>query len=123
VVKIALAYNLYTSETANWLAAAEIWRNSNIPVSYSTGTEFNYNFTPFLSGALRFGWQIQTDEYTNNTDEIGYAYLGDDPTFRGMSFGGGFKQTFGGRAISFNYAYMNKGRLSADNFFTISLGF
>jgi len=54
---------------------------------------------------------------------MGFAYFGDDPTLRGLSFGGGFKQLFGGRAISFNYAYKNKGRLTADNFFTVNLGF
>jgi len=123
VVKIALAYNLYTSEKANWLAAGEIWRNSNIPISYTMGTEMNYNFTPFLSGALRLGWEVKTDEYTEDTDEMGYAYYGDDPTMRGFSFGGGFKQAFGTRNISFNYAYKNKGRLSADNFFTVGVGF
>lgn len=123
IVKLSLAYNLYTSDNANWLAAGEIWRNANIPISYATGTEINYHFTPFLTGALRMGWKIQTDEYTEGKDQSGYDYLGDDPTFRGLSFGGGFKQTFGGRHIEFNYAYQNKGRLSADNFFTITLGF
>ncbi|HUU26828.1 MAG TPA: PorV/PorQ family protein [archaeon] len=123
IVKLGLAYNLYTSESANWLAAGEIWRNSNIPISYAAGTELNYHFTPFLTGALRMGWKIQTDEYTGGTDQSGYDYLGDDPTFRGISFGGGIKQVFGSRHVSFNYAYRNKGRLSADNFFTVSLGF
>lgn len=123
IVKLALSYNLYTGESANWLASAELWRNSSTPISYATGTEMNYNFTPFLSGAIRAGWLIQTDEFTNDTDEFGYSYWGDDPTFRGVSFGGGIKRTFGGRAIDFNYAYRNKGRLTADNFFTVSFGF
>ena len=123
IVKIALAYNLYTSESANWLAAGELWRPSNTPISYSAGTEVNYNFTPFLTGAMRIGWKVQSDEYTEDVDRFGYDYLGDDPTFRGFSFGGGFKQVFGGRHIEFNYAYRNKGRLSADNFFTVKMGF
>jgi len=123
VVKLALAYNIYTSEKANWLAAAELWRNSNMPISYSTGTEMNYNFTPFMSGALRMGWKIQTDEFTDDQDDFMYDYLGDDPTFRGVSFGGGIKRDFAGRTIAFNYAYRNKGRLSADNFFTVTFGF
>ena len=122
-VKIALAYNLYTGESVNWLASTEVWRNSNIPMSYTLGSELNYNFTPFLSGALRMGWNIQTDEYTEDTDMMGYSYLGDDPTWRGFSFGGGIKQVFGSKAVSFNYAYKNKGRLTADNFFTVQLGF
>ncbi len=122
-VKIALAYNLYTGEAANWLASGEVWRNSNIPTSYSVGSELNYNFTPFLSGAVRMGWMIQTDEVTDDTDMLGYSYLGDDPTWRGLSFGGGIKQVFGGKAVSFNYAYQNKGRLTADNFFSIQFGF
>ena len=123
VVKLALSYNLLTTENVNWLAAGEIWRNSNIPISYSTGTELNYHFTPFLTGALRMGWQVQTDEVTDDADDFGYDYLGDDPTLRGISFGGGFKQAFGDRHVTFNYAYRNKGRLTSDNFFTISFGF
>jgi len=122
-VKIAVAYNLYTDDKVNWLAAAEVWRPSNIPITYSTGTEMSYKFTPFLTGAMRFGWQIQTDEYTESADEMGFAYYGDDPTLRGLSFGGGFKQLFGGKSIGFNYAYKNKGRLTADNFFSVTLGF
>ncbi|MCE5272276.1 hypothetical protein LLH00_13440, partial [bacterium] len=123
VLKLALSYNLLTSEKANWLATGEIWRNSNIPLSYATGTELNYNFTQFISGALRLGWLIQTDEYTEDTDAFGYKYWGDDPTLQGLSFGGGMMRKVAGRTISFNYAYRNKGRLSADNFFTVSLGF
>ena len=76
-----------------------------------------------MSGALRLGWQIQTDEYTEGQDEFGYTFEGDNPTWRGLSFGGGFQRTWAGKAIRFNYAYKNKGRLSADNFFTISFGF
>ncbi len=123
VVKIAVAYNLFTSEKANWLAAWELWRNSNSPISYATGTEVNYNFTFDLSGALRIGWKVQTDEFTEDSDDFGYAYLGDDPTFRGFSVGGGFKRDFAGKTLSFDYAYRNKGRLSADSFFTIAFGF
>ncbi|HUU28975.1 MAG TPA: PorV/PorQ family protein [archaeon] len=123
IVKISMAYNLYTSDKANWLASGEIWRNSNIPISYATGTELTYNFNPNITASLRAGWQIQTDEYSDNTDAFGYTYWGDDPTFRGLSFGGGVKRVFFGRFIDFSYAYRNKGRLSADNFFTITFGF
>ena len=69
------------------------------------------------------GWKIMTDEYTEGTDEMGAVCWGEDPTFRGLSFGGGFRQLFGSRHIEFNYACRNKGRLSADNFFTIKFGF
>jgi len=123
VVKLGLSYNLATNEKANWLATGELWRNSTTPISYATGTELNYNFTPFLSAALRMGWLIQTDEYTQGSDQFGYSYLGDDPTWRGISFGGGIKRDFAGKTIDFNYAYRNKGRLTADNFFTVSFGF
>jgi len=123
VLKIALAYNLYTSEKVNWLACGEFWRPSYIPISYATGTELNYNFTPFLSGALRLGWMVQTDEYTESTDQSGFDYLGEDPTWRGFSFGGGIQRQIDDMHIRFNYAYRDKGRLSADNFFTISFGF
>jgi hypothetical protein len=66
---------------------------------------------------------FQTDEYTDSNDQFGYEYYGDDPTFRGFSFGGGLQRAFGGRLFRFDYAYRNKGRLSSDNFFTVSLGF
>ena len=122
-VKMAMAYSLYTGERTNWLTAAEIWRNSNIPISYSVGTEVTFNFSQYLSGALRTGWKIQTDEYTEGNDDFGYAYLGDDPTFRGLSFGGGIKRQWAGKFVEFSYAYRNKGRLSADNFFTMTVGF
>jgi hypothetical protein len=122
-VKIALAYNLFTSEKVNWLASGELWRPSYIPISYAAGTELSYNFNPFYSAAIRMGWQIQTDEYTEDKDQTGYNYLGDNPVWRGISFGGGFQRTWSGKVIRFNYAYKNKGRLSADNFFSLSFGF
>ena len=123
VVKLALSYNLVTSEKANWLATGEIWRTSNTPISYATGTEVSYNFTPFMSGALRMGWLVQSDEFTEGADAFGYEYLGDDPSLRGISFGGGIMRSIAGKAINFSYAYRNKGRLTADNFFTVSFGF
>jgi len=122
-VKIAVSYNLYTNDKLNWLSCGEIWRNSNMPISYSAGSEVTYSFTPYLSGALRSGWKIQTDEYTKDVDMMGYPYWGDDPVLRGLSFGGGVKRVFGTRFLEFNYAYRNKGRLNADNFFTFSFGF
>ncbi|MBN2288546.1 MAG: PorV/PorQ family protein [Candidatus Glassbacteria bacterium] len=123
VVKLALAYNLITTEKANWLATGEIWRTSNIPLTYASGTELNYNFSPYMSAALRLGWLIQTDEFTKNADDFGYEYMGDDPTLRGFSIGGGFMREVAGKQVSFSYAYRNKGRLTADNFFTLSFGF
>ena len=122
-VKIAMCYNIYSEEKVNWLAAAEYWRPNNLPITYSTGTEVNYDFTPFLSGALRMGWLIQMDEYTGKTDQMGFEYFGDDPTLRGLSFGGGIQQKWAGKAVRFSYAYRNKGRLSSDNFFTVSISF
>ncbi|HLA39307.1 MAG TPA: PorV/PorQ family protein [Candidatus Glassbacteria bacterium] len=122
-VKVALAYSLLTSESVNWIASAELWRNNNIPISYATGSELTYNFNPVISASLRGGWQIQTDEYTEGADQFGYTYLGDDPTFRGLSVGGGIKRVFGGRHVEFSYAYRNRGRLTADNFFTLTFGF
>jgi len=123
VVKLALSYNIVTSEKANWLAAGELWRNSNTPLSYATGTELSYNFTPYMSGALRMGWLVQSDEYTESADDFGYEYFGDDPSLRGISFGGGIMRSIAGRTINFSYAYRNKGRLTADNFFTVTFGF
>ena len=105
------------------MTSGEIWRNANIPISYSAGTELSYTFNPFTSAAIRVGWKIQTDEFTEDVDKMGFAYWGDDPTFRGFSFGGGVKRVFGTKSLEFNYAYRNKGRLSADNFFTFTFGF
>ncbi|MEA2062915.1 MAG: PorV/PorQ family protein [Gemmatimonadota bacterium] len=123
VVKMAVAYNLHTGEKVNWLSSGEIWRNNNSPISYTAGTEFNYSFDPFFSASLRMGWLIQNDEFTDSKDAFGQAYLGDDPTYRGLSFGGGMKRVFGTRHIEFNYAYRNKGRLTSDHFFTVAFGF
>ena len=123
VVKLALSYNLLTSEKTNWMVTGELWRPSTTPLTYATGTELNYNFTPFMSAALRAGWLIQTDEVTNSTDYYGLDYWGDDPVWRGLSVGGGIKREIAGKALTFSYAYRNKGRLMADNFFTLTFGF
>jgi len=124
VVKLALAYNVFESEKANWLVSGEMQRNSSAPMSYSVGTEVKYGFTPFTSGALRLGFLAQSDEYSDAMDSFGYEYLGhDDGGMRGLSFGGGVSRTLGSRTINFSYAYRNKGRLSSDNFFTVSFGF
>lgn len=122
-VKIALGYHLYNSEKTSWLAAAEISRNSNIPISYSTGTELNYSFSSATSAALRLGWQIQTDEFNDARDQYGYEYYLDDAGWRGFSFGGGVKRDFAGKSIDISYAYRNKGRLSSDNYFSVQFGF
>ncbi len=122
-VKIAVSYNVLTSEKTNWLVTGELWRPSYIPISYSAGTELTYNFDIVTSASVRMGWMIQTDEYTESADQFGYTYLGKDPTFRGLSFGGGIQRLVYGRALTFNYAYKNKGRLSADNFFTVRFAF
>ncbi len=122
-VKIALAYNAYTSEKINLLVSGEMAKPNYIPISYSLGSEFNYNFNHAQSAALRIGWQIQADEYTAKQDDFGYAYYGDNPTLRGLSVGGGLKREFKETAVRFDYAYRNKGRLSSDHFFTVTLGF
>ncbi|MCE5270140.1 PorV/PorQ family protein [bacterium] len=123
-VKMALSYSLLSSEKVNWLATAEMLRPSYIPLSYAAGTEMNYSYDPFLSFAIRTGWMFQTDEFDDKSDQFGYEYYGnDDGAFRGFSIGGGVQRIFGTRKICFNYAYKNKGRLSADNFFTMSFGF
>ncbi|MCE5270842.1 hypothetical protein LLH00_06110 [bacterium] len=118
-----LSYSLMTTDKLNWLVCGEIWRNSNIPTSYSTATGLSFSFTPFMYGALRLGLQVQTDEYTKGADDYGYEYLYDAPTLRGLSSGGGQKLDFAGRVVEFGYAYRNKRRLSADNLFTVQFGF
>ena len=123
VLKISMMYNIFTSEQVNWLAAGELWRNNNLPISYAAGSELTYVFNPTISASLRGGWKIQADEYTESVDIQGYSYEGDDPTFRGLSLGGGIKRNFAGKFVEFSYAYRNKGRLSADNFFTMTFGF
>ena len=112
-----------TMRGPNLVEEVEIARPSYIPIAYAAGTELTYNFNQAYSAAGRMGWMIQTDEFTDETDQFGYEYYGDDPLFRGISFGMGFQRNFGGKVLMFDYAYRNKGRLSADNFFSVSLGF
>ena len=81
-----------------------------------------YSFAPYTSAAVRMGWKVQGDEYTQDMDGMGIEYLGDDPTFRGLSLGGGLRRNIAGHLFSFNYAYRNMGRLSANNFFTVTVG-
>jgi hypothetical protein len=122
-VKIALGYNVYTGEKTNLLLSGELARPNYIPISYSAGAELNYNFNHAHSAALRVGWLVQTDEYTASTDQFDYNYYGDDPALRGLSVGGGLQRNFLGKIFRFDYAYRNKGRLSADHTFSFALGF
>ena len=51
-VKIAVGYNLLTSEKANWMATGEVWRPNNTPISYAAGTEMTYAFNPVISASV-----------------------------------------------------------------------
>ena len=122
-VKIGVSYIPYSSGNASWLISAELWRPSYIPTSYALGSELNLNLNTLYTASLRLGWQIQTDEYNNDLDANALTLHGDDPTMRGFSLGGGIHRMFGDKDIRFDYAYRNKGRLSADNFFSVTFGF
>ena len=122
-VKISLAYVPYTSENVNWMVSAEFWRPNYIPTTYALGSELNYNLNDLYTVSLRMGWQIQSDEYTASMDPNNVEYLGDDPTWRGISVGGGIYRTFGEKEIRFDYAYRNNGRLNGNNYFSVNFGF
>ena len=122
-VKLGICYAPYSTENTSWLVSAELWRPNYIPTAYALGSELNLNLNTLYTASLRLGWQVQADEFTDAQDYSGYAYQGDDPTWRGFSFGGGIHRMFGDKDIRFDYAYRNKGRLSADNFFSVTFGF
>ncbi|MBN2290416.1 MAG: hypothetical protein JXQ83_13860 [Candidatus Glassbacteria bacterium] len=67
-------------------------------------------------------WTSQPDEHTESSDDYGYNYWGYDPVWRGFSVGG-VRREVGDKTLTFSYAYRNKGRLIADNFFTLTFGF
>ncbi|HLA40822.1 MAG TPA: PorV/PorQ family protein, partial [Candidatus Glassbacteria bacterium] len=110
---MSLSYALQHSSASNWLAAAEVNQNNNMPVSYSLGTELARRLGKNSSAALRAGWEFRGDETSlSGTDRL-----------RGLSAGGGIGYDFILFHGSIDYAYRNWGRLTASHLFSLGISF
>ncbi|MCE5270905.1 PorV/PorQ family protein [bacterium] len=113
VLKGSICYTALASDNYSLNLEGGFAQPSSIPVYYSLGGEFLYQWQGKYVLAARTGWRIMGDEL----DLEGADRL------RGLSFGFGFSRTISRMKIGFDYAYRDKGRLSADSFFSLSLGF
>ncbi len=121
--KAALSYDLISrswESGQSWLLAGEFAQPNNQDATFSAGTEY----TRRLGGegsttgiSARGGWYIQQDE----------VKLGDSSDsgdiLRGLSLGGGFTYEFMDFSSTFDYAYRDMGRLPAEHFFSVKVGF
>ena len=120
VFKVGTSMVVATSSKANWILGVELMQPNNIPVTYAFGTEVTANFSDALTGALRMGWRIQSDQ---DEDDLSGSLYGDGTSARGLSFGGGLFNHFDKFNVGFDYAYRNMGYLDANHFFGIKVGF
>ena len=120
VFKVGTSLVMATSEKANWVLGIELMQPNNIPLSYALGTEVTANISNAVTGALRLGWRIQSDQ---DEDKIAGSLYGDGTTARGLSFGGGLLNHFERFNLGFDYAYRNMGYLDGNHLFGIKVGF
>ena len=120
VFKIGTSMVMATSDKANWVLGIEMMQPNNIPMTYAVGTEVTAKFSDAMTGALRMGWRIQTDQ---DEDELSGSLYGDGTQARGLSFGGGLLTSFDHFNVGFDYAYRNMGYLDGNHLFGIKVGF
>jgi hypothetical protein len=121
--KAALSYDLIARswETGHsWLIAGEFSQPNNQDATFSAGTEYTVRLgdegsTTAISA--RGGWYVQQDE-----EKLGDA-ANSDAILRGLSLGGGFTYDFLDFKATFDYAYRHMGRLDAEHFFSVRVGF
>ncbi|MBN2288790.1 MAG: PorV/PorQ family protein [Candidatus Glassbacteria bacterium] len=113
VLKGSVCYTPVRTDVYSLTVEGGFSQPSTIPVFYTAGGEFLYHWQNKYVLAARMGWRVMKDEID----------LEGADRFRGISFGWGLTRTFSKVRVGFDYAYRHKGRLSADNFFSVSLGF
>jgi hypothetical protein len=121
--KAALSYDLISrswESGRSWLIAGEFAQPNNQDATFSVGSEYTVRLGDEGSTtavSMRGGWYRQTDEED----------LSDSPNsgdiFRGLSLGGGFTYDFLDFKGTFDYAFRHMGRLSAEHFFSVKVGF
>ncbi len=121
--KAAMSYDLVPRSWEaghSWIIAGEFAQPNNQAATISAGTEYTMRLggegsTTAISA--RGGWYVQKDEVRlldslNSTDIL-----------RGLSLGGGFTYDFHEFKGTFDYAYRHMGRLDAEHFFSVKIGF
>ncbi len=117
--KAALSYDMIARSWEagqSWLVAGEFAQPNNQDATFSVGSEYTKRLGDEGSTtavSARGGWYIQQDE-------IG---LEDSDAMRGLSLGGGFTYDFLDYTGTFDYAYRHMGRLEAEHFFSVKVGF
>jgi len=121
--KAALSYDLIARSWEagqSWLVAGEFAQPNNQDATYSLGTEYTKRLGDEGSTtavSARGGWYVQQDEVALGSSPDGGDVL------RGLSVGGGFTYDFLDFTGTFDYAYRHMGRLDAEHFFSVKVGF
>lgn len=121
--KAALSYDLVPRSWEvgqSWLVAGEFAQPNNQDATFSAGTEYTVRLGDEGSTSAvsaRAGWYVQQDE-----ENLGDSTNGGD-ILRGLSLGGGFTYDFLDFQGTFDYAYRDMGRLDAEHFFSVKVGF
>lgn len=106
-LSLGLSYDFKLDKTNNLMLHGTFQNNSFATDDYNLGVEYNYNKLIYLRGGYQF---------TNDNQ--------DDRLFTGPSFGAGFNYAASSNFnIGFDYAYRVTDKFSANQFFTINLGF
>ncbi len=121
--KAALSYDMIPKSWEagrSWLIAGEFSQPNNQDATFSVGSEYTVRLGDEGSTtavSMRGGWYVQQDEEA----------LSDSPNsgdiYRGLSLGGGFTYDFLDFKGTFDYAYRHMGRLAAEHFFSVKVGF
>ena len=84
------------------------------------GTEITTAISESLTGALRLGWRLQSDQ---DEDDLSGSLYGDGTSARGLSLGGGMLSSFNKFNVGFDYAYRNMGYIDSNHYFSLKVGF
>ena len=105
-----MSMDVYDANDIRWTVAGQFSENNYMPSSFAFGTELARSFTETLTGALRWGWNVERDEIDlEGSDQM-----------RGMSYGGGVEYNlYRDMAIGIDYAYRDLGRLTRNHVFTL----
>ena len=120
VFKAGASMVMATAENYNWTLGVDLMQPNNIPVTFAVGTEITAAISDALTGAVRLGWRLQSDQ---DEDDLSGSLYGDGSSARGLSFGGGMMSDIGKFGVGFDYAYRNMGYLDSNHYFSLKVGF
>lgn len=110
---LGLSYDLKAGKNNGITFSGIFQNNSYSPDDYAIGMEYNFKKMFFLRGAYNFD-----QHYFDNS-------LDPDEKLFGPTFGAGFRYDAGSVIVAFDYAYRHvmKDAFSANQYFTLSVGF